>query len=140
MHMIGQTISQYKILEKLGEGGMGVVYRARDTNLDRLVALKFLPSHLSSSPPDKARFVREAKAAATLNHPNICTIHDIGEFDGRLFIVMELVEGETLRETLRQRLQAHRDGAATALASSVGIGVQIAEGLAAAHEKGIIHR
>jgi Tol biopolymer transport system component/predicted Ser/Thr protein kinase len=128
--MLGQTISHYKILEKLGEGGMGVVYQAQDTKLDRLVALKFLPQHLASSEADKARFVQEAKAASALNHPNVCTIHDIQEHDGQMFIVMEFVDGQTLRE---------RKGSIT-FKQAVDIGIQIAEGLAAAHEKGIVHR
>ena len=134
--MIGQTISHYQVLEKLGEGGMGVVYKARDTKLDRDVALKFLPAHLAESEKDKARFIQEAKAAATLNHPNICTIHDIGEEPDpggkgpQMFIVMEYVQGQTLQErkeslTLRQ---------------AIDIGIQVADGLAAAHEKGIVHR
>ena len=130
MNMIGQTISHYKILEKLGEGGMGVVYKARDTNLDRDVALKFLPSHLSASEQDKARFIQEAKAASALNHPNVCTIHDIQEHDLQMFIVMEFVDGQTLREKKE----------AISFKQAIDIGIQIADGLAAAHEKGIVHR
>ena len=133
--MIGQTISHYKILEKLGEGGMGIVYKAQDTKLERFVALKFLPPHLSASEQDKARFIQEAKAASALNHPNVCTIHDIQEHDdpngvSQMFIVMELVEGQTLRE---------RKGAVS-FKQAVEIGIQVADGLAAAHEKGIVHR
>jgi eukaryotic-like serine/threonine-protein kinase len=128
--MIGQTISHYTILAKLGEGGMGVVYKAHDTKLDRVVALKFLPPHLSSSADDKARFMQEAKAASSLSHPNVCTIYAIEEFEQRLFIAMEFVEGQTL---------ADRKGAVTTR-QAIDIGAQVAEGLAAAHEKGIIHR
>jgi eukaryotic-like serine/threonine-protein kinase len=128
--MIGQTISHYHILEKLGEGGMGVVYKAEDTKLKRIIALKFLPPELAASDQDKARFVQEAQAASALNHPNVCTIHDIQEHDGQMFIVMEFVDGQTLRE---------RKGAIN-LAKAIDIGVQVAEGLAAAHEKGIVHR
>jgi serine/threonine protein kinase len=128
--MIGQKISHYQILEKLGEGGMGVVYKAQDTKLDRLVALKFLPPHVSSSDQDKSRFIQEAKAAAALNHPNICTIHGIEEENGQTFIVMELVEGQTL----------HDRGLNVPLKQSIEIGIQLADGLAAAHEKGIVHR
>ena len=128
--MIGQTISHYTILEKLGEGGMGVVYKAQDTNLDRPVALKFLPPTLSASEQDKARFVQEAKAAAALNHPNICTIYGIEEHDGQTFIAMELVEGQSLREKKQS----------FSVKQAVDIGIQIADGLAAAHEKGIVHR
>ncbi len=128
--MIGQTISHYKILEKLGEGGMGVVYKAEDSKLDRIVALKFLPSHLSASEQDKARFAQEAKAASALNHPNVCTIHDINEHDGQMFIVMEFVDGQTLREKQKS----------ISFKQAIDIGIQIADGLAAAHEKGIVHR
>jgi serine/threonine protein kinase len=134
--MIGKTISHYTVLEKLGEGGMGVVYKAEDTNLDRLVALKFLPEKLSATEEEQVRFVQEAKAAATLNHPNVCTVHDIQEYDAplptgkQLFIVMEYVEGQTLRE----RKQS------VSLKQAIEIGIQIADGLAAAHEKGIVHR
>ena len=128
--MIGQTILQYRIIDKLGEGGMGVVYKAEDTKLDRLVALKFLPPQLSASEQDKARFVQEAKAASALNHPNVCTIHDIQEHDGRIFIVMEFVDGQTLRDKR----------GAISFKQAIDIGIQIADGLAAAHEKGIVHR
>ena len=133
--MIGETILHYKILEKLGEGGMGIVYKAQDTKLDRLVALKFLPTHLAASEQDKARFIQEAKSASPLNHPNVCTIHDIQEHDGpdgvkQIFIVMEFVDGQTLQEKK----------ASLSLKQAVDYGIQIAEGLAAAHEKGIVHR
>jgi eukaryotic-like serine/threonine-protein kinase len=128
--MIGQTILQYKVLEKLGEGGMGVVYKAEDTKLKRMVALKFLPAHASASEQDKARFAQEAQSASALNHPNVCTIHDIQEYEGQMFIVMEFVEGKTLRE-VRETLTSKQ---------AMDIGIQIADGLAAAHEKGIIHR
>src|SRR5689334_23020975 len=123
--MIGQTVSHYKILEKLGEGGMGVVYKAQDTNLDRLAALKFLPPHLSSSEADKSRFIQEAKAASAMNHPNICTIYGIEEHDGQIFIAMEFVDGQTLRVK----------EATITPAKAIDIGIQIADGLSAAHEK-----
>src|ERR1041384_4243643 len=128
--MIGQTISHYKILEKLGEGGMGVVYKALDTKLNRTVALKFLPHRLIQSETDRTRFTQEAQLAATLNHPNICTIYDIAEHDGELFIAMEFVDGQTLRE---------KKGT-IGFKQAIDIGVQLADGLAAAHEKGIVHR
>ncbi len=128
--MIGTTVSHYKILEKLGEGGMGIVYKAQDTRLDRFVALKFLPQRLESSEADRARFIQEAKAAAALNHPNICTVIDIAERDGQMFIVMEFVDGQTLQEK-KQSLNFRQ---------AVDIGIQVAEGLSAAHEKGIVHR
>jgi serine/threonine protein kinase len=128
--MIGQTISQYKILEKLGEGGMGVVYKAQDTKLDRFVALKFLPPHMAASEQDKARFIQEAKSAAALNHPNVCSIIDIQEHEGNMFIVMEYVDGQTLMDKK----------SSIGLKQAIEIGIQIADGLAAAHEKGIIHR
>ena len=130
--MIGTTISHYKILEKLGEGGMGVVYKAQDTKLDRIVALKFLPHYLHASEDEKVRFLQEAKAVATLNHPNICVIHDIKEEEGKNFIVMEFVEGMTLREKLSQ--------APIAVKEAVTYAVQIGEALEEAHSKGIVHR
>jgi serine/threonine protein kinase len=98
--MISQTICHYKILEKLGEGGMGVVYKAQDLKLTRTVALKFLPLGLEAHQAERDRFLQEARAAAILNHPNICTIHDIAEHEGQQFIVMEYVDGKTLRETI----------------------------------------
>lgn len=128
--MIGQTISHYKINEKLGEGGMGVVYKAQDTKLDRFVALKFLPPHLAASEQDKARFIQEAKSAAALNHPNVCSIIDIQEHDSQMFIVMEFVDGQTLMDKK----------SSLSLKQAIEYGIQIADGLAAAHEKGIIHR
>jgi serine/threonine protein kinase len=128
--MIGQTILHYKILEKLGEGGMGEVFKAQDTKLDRFVALKFLPSQLTASEADKARFIQEAKAASAMNHPNVCTIHDIQEHNGQLFIVMEFIDGVTLRNN-KQILSEKR---------ILEIAAQIADGLGAAHEKGIVHR
>ncbi len=128
--MIGQTISHYKILEKLGEGGMGVVYKAEDTKLKRMVAIKFLPKHLAVHGDERDRFVLEAQAASALNHPNVATIYEIDEAEGESFIVMEYVEGRTLRES-REGLSARQ---------VTDIGIQLAEGLAAAHEKGIVHR
>jgi len=130
--MIGKTISHYKILEKLGEGGMGVVYRADDTKLERHVALKFLSPRILGTDREKARFVREAKAAAALNHPNICTIHEIDEADGQTFIAMECVEGQSLK--------ARIESGSIALDETLAIAAQIAEGLAEAHAKGIVHR
>jgi serine/threonine protein kinase len=130
--MIGKIISHYKILAKLGEGGMGVVYKAEDTRLKRLVALKFLPSSIMASEAEKARFIHEAQAAAALNHPNICTIHEIDEAEGHLFIAMEFVEGQSLKEKVASGMLQ--------VASVIDIAIQIAEGLQAAHEKKITHR
>ena len=128
--LVPSEVSHYKILEKLGEGGMGVVYKAQDTKLDRFVALKFLPPHLAASEQDKARFIQEAKSASALNHPNVCTIHDIQEHDGQMFIVMQFVDGQTLQE---------KKGTFS-LNQALDVGMQIADGLAAAHEQGIVHR
>lgn len=130
--MIGQSISQYTILEKLGEGGMGVVYKAQDTKLNRIVALKFLPDRVNNDSVTRSRFLQEAQAAAVLNHPNICVIHDVREEDGKQFMVMEYVEGRTLREVTGS------GGMKTATA--IDLAIQIAEALEEAHGKGIVHR
>jgi len=131
--MIGKTISHYKILEKLGEGGMGVVYKAEDTKLKRSVALKFLPANLTRKETDKARFLREAQAAAALNHNNVCTIHEIHDEGENPFIVMEYVKGKTLRDIVRT-------GTTLSLQDVTNYTIQIAEALKSAHEEGIIHR
>ena len=126
--MIGKTISHYKILEKLGEGGMGVVYKARDTKLDRFVALKFLPPHLSQTKEEKNRFIHEAKAASALDHPNICTIYEINETEeGRMFIAMACYEGESLKDK--------NERGPLAIEEAIDIGIQIAQGLTKAHSK-----
>ncbi|MEK6565391.1 MAG: serine/threonine-protein kinase, partial [Bacteroidota bacterium] len=131
--MIGQTISHYKILEKLGEGGMGVVYKAHDTKLDRLVALKFLPTQLAASEQEKQRFTHEAKAASALDHPNICNVHEIDETpDGQVFIVMAIYEGTPLNRNIEK--------GPLKIDEAVDVAIQAAEGLQAAHEKGIVHR
>ena len=132
--MIGQTISHYKILEKLGEGGMGVVYKAQDMKLERTVAIKFLPAHLSSSQENKERFMREAKAAAALNNPNILGVYEIDEADGQLFFAMEYIDGKTLKQHITDVR------ASVPLQQALVWATHIAEGLRAAHEKNIIHR
>jgi serine/threonine protein kinase len=130
--MVGTTLAQYQILQKLGEGGMGVVYKAEDAKLKRMVALKFLTVNYLKEEAAKERFLREAQAAAALDHPHICTVYEINEVAGHVFIAMPLIEGRTL-------LQEIGEGPRN-VADVIEIGCQIASGLAAAHAKGIVHR
>ncbi|MFQ5435479.1 MAG: serine/threonine-protein kinase, partial [Anaerolineae bacterium] len=130
--MIGKTISHYKILEKLGEGGMGVVYKAEDTKLKRTVALKFLPANLTHDEEAKDRFMREAQAASALDHPNIGTIHEIDEAEGQSFIAMAFVDGQSLKEKI--------EAGPLEVDEALDIAIQVADGLQEAHEKGIVHR
>ena len=136
--MIGKNILHYKILEKLGEGGMGVVYLAEDSKLKRQVAIKFLPHHIAANSDERKRFEIEAQAAAALNHPNIATIHAIEETDDDLFLVMEYIPGKHLKDAIKDPSVSPL--AKEGLRGVLDVAIQIAKGLQAAHKKGIVHR